>query len=899
MTVTSILVDNTNFDQYAFQIIQEIKKAPFTGLDCETQDDNRHDGLMSYCKFDPVTRKKSAQSKTVFDMKRTVMTGFSLYPEGSTFAYYINLNHADVANRLPWEKAKLLLDAKPESAYWVAHNAAYELTAFRSCYNYILDNYICTLQMAVSAFGPDEYPINEFVAAGQGGIKKIMPLVLHQSRTYDRNQGKDLPAPLMEVVGKIISKTSDAAHSYNGFVKDIAYGYGLKKLVKSFFGVTMTTFNEVLGDKAHMGQLTGAEVVAYGADDAYWAQRLFRHLMTYMTVNCPQTIQTFFDQENPMVRVYSDIWFNGMNVNTEAITDRRDLERSNMANILRRMKVIVASMLPFDPEPFQPLLAESWYASNHAKYRKQISDWASSPDSDDDFTQCVQVRGPVSNAWAEEQGKPQPTGPNYSHYMPMRVLLYDLCRTKLIRSEGKVQSDGEARGRLKDRFDKEENNKAGELIACLNEIAGVEQRMKLYLTPYVQLMDPDTGRLYPTVSSMLASRRMAASTPNPMQLAKRGESTYVRGFFEADEEDHVIVSIDWSAIELVEIGEFSGDPEFGRAFGQIPHEDLHAGAAADILGVEVPGLDEATFKALRLFEKSEDYIEEYKGQLTNFNRLFTDLKGQTLPIGKTYKYWRTEVGKGANFNYWYSGWLATIGDRMGWDARKTAEATDRYRSRFSVAEQWRVDLIREGQERGFVTLPDGHRRVKYEATPQWYEYFTSKYMIPHANKDEAVLNFNAVIDFMARKIQTRANNQIVNSMIQGSCATIAKRSVLRIIERLKAAGLTPREARFLIPIHDELVFSVHKSIVPEFIHIARGIMIDHPDIFKRCKLDASPSVGLTFEPWSAKSAPTGQIEIFEAPALSFIPSEKVNGRLNDDEIRGVVEYLFEQRKLAA
>ena len=46
--------------------------------------------------------------------------------------------------------------------------------------------------------------------------------------------------------------------------------------------------------------------------------------------------------------------------------------------------------------------------------------------------------------------------------------------------------------------------------------------MKLYLTPYSQLMDPETHRLYPVVSSMLATRRMAASFPNPMQLAQTG-----------------------------------------------------------------------------------------------------------------------------------------------------------------------------------------------------------------------------------------------------------------------------------------------------------------------------------------------------------------------------------------
>lgn len=51
-----------------------------------------------------------------------------------------------------------------------------------------------------------------------------------------------------------------------------------------------------------------------------------------------------------------------------------------------------------------------------------------------------------------------------------------------------------------------------------------------------------------------------------MQLAKRGESTYVRGFFEGDDDEHLVMSRDWSAIELAIIGELSQDPTFINAY---------------------------------------------------------------------------------------------------------------------------------------------------------------------------------------------------------------------------------------------------------------------------------------------------------------------------------------------
>lgn len=898
----AILVDARNFHEIAPRIIAELQACSFAGIDTETQDDNRHAGLMAFCNYDEKTRKKAKNTKMVFDINRTVMTGFSIWPEGGDHSYYVNLGHCDVENRISWDDAKTLVEALPETAHWVAHNAMYELTMFRMCFNYMLPRSICTMQMAVSAFGPDEYDHNAFLNHRQGGIKVLIPDITRNLGGFNPEKPRDMKKPLAEVVSKILAKESDAAHSYNGYVKDIAYSYGLKRLVKIFFGHQMQTFDETLGDKAHMGQLSGEEVCDYGADDAYWAMRLFRHLMTYMAANCPATIPTFFSQENPMVAVYSDMWCGGMRVNAEAVIMRRDMERVNNAQLLRDLKAHLKTMLPFPEAPHAGLYKhDSWYSRNDAykRYRTSIQALADLPDNDDPFLMAMQARGPVSNAWAKERGVKESQSVNLSHYMPVRTMIYDLTQAKLIIEKGKVQSDGEARGKLSDRFKQEQDGPAATLITHLNAIATLDQRMKLYLTPYSQLMDPDTGKLYPVVSSMLASRRMAASTPNTMQLQKRGESTYVRGFFEADYEDHVIISCDWSGIELVEIGEFSGDPEFCKAFAQIPHEDLHGGAAADILSVEVPGLTEEIFNATKKFEHEDDFRKEYGNHLGNMNRLFTDLKGTAMGIDKVFKYWRTTVGKGSNFGYWYSGFLGSIGDVMGWDMQTTGKATEKYRQRFAVAEQWRMNLIEETKRYGFVTLPDGHRRVRFEATDQWHSEFLRNFLIPYNPGDEASSNYNRLWHYIASEIQKRAARQAVNSVIQGSCATIAKRSVLRINEKRNAEGWGDREMRFMMPIHDELLYSVHKDLAVPAINLIRGTMIDHPDMFTKCLLDASPAVGRTFEPWHPEKAPKGQIEIYEAPKVDWLPSSVHGKRMDDDQVRATIDFLFHTTMKAA
>lgn len=909
MTIQTVLVDRSNFEQAIPQIVSEIQSTPFNGLDCETQDDNRHEGLNNYCGYDPKTRKKPKTKPLVFDMRRTVMTGFSVYPEGRDTTYYLNLNHADVENRIPWPAAEAIIKALPSDGFWIAHNASYELTAFKSCYGIDLPRIICTMQMAVSHHGPDNYDVQDFINAGRGSFAQLMPDLIRLSVKggFDIEKGEIVDSELADLVYSIIAKESRSAHSYNGFVNEIAYSYSLKKLVKMLFGHNMTTFEQVLGDKAHMGQLTGPETAAYGGDDAYWAVLLFRKLMERMAVDCPEAIPTFFSQENPMVRLFSDMWFSGLRINTQAVYDRRDAEREELAQVLRDLKPPINSLLPFSPALHEGLeKRDDWYRKNHSKYRQQVIDFANSPDNPDAFEQVSQVRGPVTNAWRDERGLRESKGINLSHYMPVRTLIYDLTGAKSIVSDGKTQSDGEARGKLKDRATDPNEIK---MLEQLGKIAGIEQRMKLYLTPYTRLMDPETGRMYPVVSSMLATRRMAASTPNPMQLAKRGESTYVRGFFQGDKveapsivhginagDEHLVMSCDWSGIELVLIGEQSGDPEFIKAFGQIPHEDLHSGAAADILSADVHGLTEPAFKDLKKLEK-EIWFLKYDGTIDNTDRLFTNLKGEPMDSKGAYKFWRTEVGKGANFNYWFSGWLATIGERMGWSPEKTKEATERYRARFSVAEQWRVDLIDEVHRNGYVILPDGHRRERYEATDDWLVQFKAKFDFGNSAD---LANYNALVNWIARKIQKRAFNQAVNAKIQGSCATMAKRTAIRIMNSLEERGWDHRVMRFMMPVHDELVYSVHPKFALEGIKLVRGTMIDHPDLFQKCLVDASPSIGVTFEPWHEKKAPFGQIELFEAPKLPGVLPEDTEGtRLSDDHVLAVIDYLSHQKALIA
>lgn len=858
MTIKPILVDRTNFAQLEQQMLSAIETANFIGYDIESYDD-AHPGILQIREHD--------KKKVIFDVMRTTVAGFSIYPEGHDHSYYINLSHADEANRVPWAWAKRLLDAKQEAAHWIAHNAPFELTMMRNSLGFEMPNIICTLQMAVSAFGPDEYPKSAMFQAGFG---EIASLFMAANREFmDFQPGSEMTPKQQEVFSKLTAKESKAAHSYNGHVKSISYGYDLKKLVRSFFGVQMTTYEEVTKGR-HMGQLTGAEVFAYGADDAYWAVRLFRELMDFMARTNPAVIETFFSQENPMVHVYADVWSAGLTIDEKAVERQRDAERANYASTLRELRTAVKDLLPWSPtipERFSEL--EDWYAKSHASYRAKIGTWANLPDATNDQIECSRVSSSVSKAW---DGK-KSAGPNFTYWREMRVLFYDLCGIKPIVNKGKVQSDDEARGKLVEMV-KDDPRKI-RVINAITKLARIEQAMKLYLTPYSLMIDPATGRMYPNISSKLATRRMAASFPNPMQLAKQGETKYIRGFYKPDTDEHVVISNDWSQLELVLIGDASGDPKFKEAYGQLPYKDLHLGAAAAILSAiyGVP-LTADEFKALNTM--ADDVVEPYGFPLV-------DASGKVLTPKDAYKFNRgTSGGKGANFGYWYSGALSSVAASRGVSSELMWRMTENYREEYAVAEQWRKDTIAACARDGYVTLPDHHRRVRFESTQEWAQYWTGMF---EQTEQQGLIRFG---NQFVRKVQTRSGNQAVNALIQGTNATLSKRSVLRIRAEVKKRGL---RARFMMPIHDEVVWSVHRADALEFIVMSREIMADHKDIVRTLPLHCTTSIGRTFEPFHATKAPFGQIELDELPAIEGLDLP-IGQAANENQRKLVLDYLF-------
>ena len=834
--ILKTLVDRRNLTEVLAKLKPILANTQLLGFDIETHDALRHDGLNDLMKVDE-DGKKSAGSKLIFDTNRTTVTGFSLYPDGTHESYYFNIAHADTQNCISFEEVQPLLDSY--TGYFIIHNAPFEIvmlekglnTKWKLPHGRVLD----TLILCVTAYNSDTYTKAEFAKRQLTGLYKLLPDIMTAYGAQDIEKQEDL-------VNKFCAKESDAAHSYNGFIKDFAWGFNLKKASKHWLGYTQTTFEEVLKGKAHMGELTGAEVVAYGADDAITCVGIYHEVMAWLMRESPKAIKTYFEQENPCCWVYAQMNATGMRVDVEAIYKAREEQRLEYAKALRKMKTILATGLKsvWTGEPSQQLVKyEKWYEKGRERYLSLIKQFVDLPDTLSDYDLVnYGVRSPVGKGWSGEEAN----AINLSHYMPMRVILFEIFGLKASVEAKKVQSDGEARDKLKAKAEESGNQLVVDLMDCYKVMGEIEGSLKLYINNYLLMIDPDSGKLYPSISSILDTRRTSTSNPSPQQLTKFGSSKFVRSFFLPDDENSVILAPDFSAIELVIIGGYSSDAGFLKAYGQRPHDDIHSQTAALMLGLT---------------------MEE-------FNKL------------PNKKQMRNEQGKIPNFSLWYSGTLHTAGKQLGWDSDTVKMKTELYKSGYAEAEQWRLDTISEAKQKGYVELPDHLRRYRFEATPMWATLMQQKF-------DK--LGVSEFGKQCIRRIQARANNQGVNATVQGLCATYAKRKLYRaMFNDIPRLGL---RARVMTLIHDELVVSVHRDDVMKAKDYLYELMIEGEGIFDNVMIDSSMAMGRNYLAFNAEKNPKGLVELMEIDKnLPCIPENRWGGKATDEETSSILDYLF-------
>ena len=124
-----------------------------------------------------------------------------------------------------------------------------------------------------------------------------------------------------------------------------------------------------------------------------------------------------------------------------------------------------------------------------------------------------------------------------------------------------------------------------EVPAMIQEYRTLAKIRGTYTQNLIELVDSD-GRIHTSYRQTVAGTgRLSSSDPNLQNIPIRSEiGQGIRRAFEADSEDHLLLSADYSQIELRLLAHFSGDEKLVEAFRN--GEDIHKRTATEVFGVQ-------------------------------------------------------------------------------------------------------------------------------------------------------------------------------------------------------------------------------------------------------------------------------------------------------------------------
>ncbi len=185
-----------------------------------------------------------------------------------------------------------------------------------------------------------------------------------------------------------------------------------------------------------------------------------------------------------------------------------------------------------------------------------------------------------------------------------------------------------------------------------------------YVDALPLLINKKTGRVHTTYGQAVAvTGRLASNNPNLQNIPIRTErGREIRKAFIPRDENHVLVSADYSQIELRIVAALSGDESMCAAFLQ--NKDVHTATAAKVYGVE----EEAVTKEMRRKAKS-----------VNFGIIY---------------------GQGA----------FGLAENLGISRSEAKEIIDNYKKEFSGITKYMSDMIHYCQEHGYVQTVLGRKR---------------------------------------------------------------------------------------------------------------------------------------------------------------------------------------------
>lgn len=123
------------------------------------------------------------------------------------------------------------------------------------------------------------------------------------------------------------------------------------------------------------------------------------------------------------------------------------------------------------------------------------------------------------------------------------------------------------------------------VVGLVLEYRGIKKLLSTYVEALPQLVDPVTGRIHTSYNqAVTATGRLSSSNPNLQNIPIRDErGREIRKAFISSGDDYVLLSADYSQVELRLMAHLSEDENLLDAFNK--KEDIHAATASLLFGV--------------------------------------------------------------------------------------------------------------------------------------------------------------------------------------------------------------------------------------------------------------------------------------------------------------------------
>ena len=202
------------------------------------------------------------------------------------------------------------------------------------------------------------------------------------------------------------------------------------------------------------------------------------------------------------------------------------------------------------------------------------------------------------------------------------------------------------------------------IVDLILEYRGVKKLLSTYVEALPQLVNRSTGRIHTSFNqAVTATGRLSSTNPNLQNIPVRDDmGRRIRKAFIPSDDDHLLLSADYSQVELRLMAHLSGDESLIAAFEH--GEDIHAATAAKL-----------------------------------FNKTLDEVTSEERRRAKT-----------ANFGIIYGISAFGLSQRLEIPRKEAKEIIDGYFASYPKVQEYMDNVVAKAKEEGFVSTIFGRRR---------------------------------------------------------------------------------------------------------------------------------------------------------------------------------------------